>query len=123
MADIAAVRAAAERIVYDSCSTQFGDGVFTVASYALATIPIDATLPIDAAWLREVWGFEDNCHEDYIEQAWELKTKHGRIAVWNFNDEHWLLRDMDSFPLTTRAQFMQLMTALGIQPQPPKAKE
>lgn len=93
------------------------DAGMLLALHILATIPERPGDEITAEWLRECWGFEDNCHEDYIEQAWELRTKYGRIAVWNFNGEDWRLRDMDSFPLTTRHQVAQLMAALGIDPR------
>lgn len=125
--DLAAVRAAAERAIdwvkrVPSGHPWEGDGpeqdtdTVALASYALATIPADATAPITAEWLREAWRFysNDDVHGMWRESFWMDELADGwRLSL---NDYRFTPR------FTTRHQFAQLAACLGIQPQPPKAK-
>lgn len=105
--DLAAVRAAAERAIdwvkrVPSGHPWEGDGpeqdtdTVALASYALATIPADATAPITAEWLREAWRFysNDDVHK-FKDKDGKWQYKNGFVSVKRFyNDKgnpDWLL--------------------------------
>ena len=113
--DLAAVRAAADTVL-----GRFGCNradCRDCAKYVFATIPADATAPITAEWLREAWGFSGN---DIVVGLWKESYWMDELADgWRLS-----LNDYRFTPrFTTRHQFTQLAACLGIQPQPPKAKE
>lgn len=113
--DIVAVRAAAD-IVLGRFGCHRAD-CRDCAKYVFATIPADATAPITAEWLREVWGWEEGGAYLYSRCGtwWACKS----IRAWAIGQ-----RGADIFAIIdTRHQFAAIFTALGIQPQPPKAKE
>ena len=106
------LREAAERIL-TSCSTRFGEGVFSLASHILATVQEDGDEPVTSEWLREEWGWT------YRDGAY----CYGRFRMCssaNGNGKWMLMWDTgNTWPrtITTRSQFRSLMKGLGIEPQ------
>lgn len=95
-----------------------GDGpeqdndAITLATFALVTIPANPTAPITPEWLRECWGFES-----FGQRSVVLETKTIRLT-WK---EIPMSFGATLESITTRHQFTQLATALGLQPKLPPA--
>ena len=80
--------------------------------------PLDH-LAITRDWLHSI-GFADRENQlgPRYDPACRIKTDNGPLVLWNFDDEYWLLEEMDRFPIRTRGQLRCLLTGLGVKPSP-----
>lgn len=78
--------------------------------------PNGEELPVDEAFLRDLGGVEVTDPCDHPQCQWRLPVPGTRLTVqvWDFNGLHWVLNEMDRFPITTRPQLRRLLSALGI---------
>ena len=113
------LRQAAERIL-TSCSTRFGEGVFSLASHILATVQEDGELPVTGWWLKEKYGFENIPGEDDDEYYLDHNYHHysmllnGAVGTFYLDCE-----DGDAWPhdIHSRQQAADLFKCLDIKPK------
>lgn len=113
------LRQAAERIL-TSCSTRFGEGVFSLASHILATVQEDGEEPVTEDWLRDKWGFEEwepsMLMRDKICACKCPSDSASQMSIWLWSKNG--ISDMRRITrVTTRSQFRALCQGLGIEPQ------
>lgn len=115
------LRQAAERILA-SCSTRFGEGVFSLASHILATVQEDGEEILTDEWLSsiggEVFEYENDpgrCYCFHMDNDVTLNIEvSSRTYLWDVGNDHIVC---ELKPITTRSQFRSLMKGLGIDPK------